>query len=277
LFSLGIDLFLADRSAQAVPLLHESLVAYRAHNFREGELNALCFGGFARGFSGDLEGARTLLNDSVALSQESGEVYFQGWAMCALGYGSLEGNNIEDAEKFGKLALKFGSQTGSSFIAATAMHMLAWTAARRKQFHRSATLFGAADVVWASIDLQARSFPIWVARLNRYEALTKQSLGDNAYARNYADGRAMSVEAAVNYALDEQRPAARTAGRGGLTRREQEVAELIAQGLTNREIAAQLVIAKRTADTHVDHILTKLDLSNRVQVAAWVAHRRSSS
>jgi DNA-binding CsgD family transcriptional regulator len=59
-----------------------------------------------------------------------------------------------------------------------------------------------------------------------------------------------------------------------LTRRESEVAELVAQGLTNREIAERLYLSERTAQTHVQHILTKLDLSNRSQIAMWVSGRK---
>jgi DNA-binding CsgD family transcriptional regulator len=56
-----------------------------------------------------------------------------------------------------------------------------------------------------------------------------------------------------------------------LTRREWEVAELIAQGLSNREIAGALVICERTAEAHVTHVLTKLGLRSRAQIAVWVA------
>ncbi|MGH3767816.1 MAG: ATP-binding protein, partial [Pseudonocardiaceae bacterium] len=58
-----------------------------------------------------------------------------------------------------------------------------------------------------------------------------------------------------------------------LTPREREVAELVAQGLTNREIAARLYLSERTAQNHVQHILTKLDLSNRSQIAIWITSR----
>jgi DNA-binding CsgD family transcriptional regulator len=56
-----------------------------------------------------------------------------------------------------------------------------------------------------------------------------------------------------------------------LTPRELEVAGLVAEGLTNRQLAVRLGIAERTAETHVDHILTKLDFTSRAQIAAWVA------
>ena len=64
---------------------------------------------------------------------------------------------------------------------------------------------------------------------------------------------------------------------GPLTRRELEVAELVAQGMTNRQIAVRLSLSERTAQNHVQHILTKLGLSNRSQITAWVAAQRVST
>jgi non-specific serine/threonine protein kinase len=51
-----------------------------------------------------------------------------------------------------------------------------------------------------------------------------------------------------------------------LTRREREIAELVASGLSNREVATRLFISKRTVDAHVEHIFGKLELSSRVQL-----------
>jgi DNA-binding NarL/FixJ family response regulator len=61
-----------------------------------------------------------------------------------------------------------------------------------------------------------------------------------------------------------------------LTPREFEVADLVAQGLTNRQIAARLFLSERTAQNHVQHILDKLGLPNRSQIAVWVTSRRMS-
>jgi DNA-binding NarL/FixJ family response regulator len=55
-----------------------------------------------------------------------------------------------------------------------------------------------------------------------------------------------------------------------LTSREEEVAALVARGLTNRQIAEELVVAQRTAENHVQSILNKLGLTSRVQLAVWV-------
>ncbi|MDQ3643694.1 MAG: response regulator transcription factor, partial [Actinomycetota bacterium] len=59
-----------------------------------------------------------------------------------------------------------------------------------------------------------------------------------------------------------------------LTRRELDVARLVAEGLTNREIAEQLYLSERTAQNHVQHILTKLALSNRSQLAVWMTRQK---
>jgi DNA-binding CsgD family transcriptional regulator len=60
-------------------------------------------------------------------------------------------------------------------------------------------------------------------------------------------------------------------GRDGLSRREHEVAGLVAEGLTNRQIAERLFISERTAQNHVQHILTKLGFATRSQIAAWMS------
>ena len=72
--------------------------------------------------------------------------------------------------------------------------------------------------------------------------------------------------------LDERRSASASLSTEAirLTRREQQVAELVAQGLTNRAIAEHLVISPRTAQGHVENVLTKLGFTSRAQIAAWV-------
>ena len=62
-----------------------------------------------------------------------------------------------------------------------------------------------------------------------------------------------------------------------LTRREREVALLVARGLTNRQIAQELSVSRSTANNHVARILRKLGLHSRAQIAAWVTEHRSPS
>jgi DNA-binding NarL/FixJ family response regulator len=59
----------------------------------------------------------------------------------------------------------------------------------------------------------------------------------------------------------------------GLTTREREVAALVAQGRSNREIGEAMVVSERTVEKHVENILAKLAFSSRVQIAAWAVEK----
>jgi non-specific serine/threonine protein kinase len=73
------------------------------------------------------------------------------------------------------------------------------------------------------------------------------------------------------------RPGVAREQRPGLTRREQEVASLIGQGLTNRQIAERLVITQRTVAAHIEHILDKLGFRSRLQVGLWSAQHEMAT
>jgi DNA-binding NarL/FixJ family response regulator len=116
-----------------------------------------------------------------------------------------------------------------------------------------------------------------------YVEATRTQLDDAAWETACSEGRAMDVEAAVEYALSEEESAPAKAPApeeqrggeppGGLTRRQREVAALVARGLTNRQIAAELSISEHTVATHVGKIMRKLGLSSRSQLAAWVTEQ----
>lgn len=111
------------------------------------------------------------------------------------------------------------------------------------------------------------------------EAAVLDALGSAGYEQALADGAAVGGPAeAIAYALDTDtdtdtgtESVAPPAAASPLTRREQQVAALVARGMTNRRIAAELVLSPRTVDGHVDRILTKLGFSCRAQIAAWWA------
>jgi ATP/maltotriose-dependent transcriptional regulator MalT len=105
-------------------------------------------------------------------------------------------------------------------------------------------------------------------------AAAREQLGKRAFATAWDEGRALSLDQAVDLALaaPAQRLSARQVARqqfGGLSKRERQVAGLLAQGKTNRQMADELVVELSTVEGHVTNILAKLGFSSRAQVAVW--------
>jgi predicted ATPase/DNA-binding CsgD family transcriptional regulator len=101
-------------------------------------------------------------------------------------------------------------------------------------------------------------------------AAARAALSKAAFARAQQAGRLMTLEQAIDLALEATAPpAGRRADRGGLTPRQLEVAALITQGKTNGEIAAELVLSKRTVEKHVANILAQLEVTNRAEIVRW--------
>jgi non-specific serine/threonine protein kinase len=173
---------------------------------------------------------------------------------------------------------ELGDVVGTAY----AVEALAWLAARREQYERTAWLIGAADQLWARIGRRLSGVSHMEESRQRTVAAARKALGERRYAAAYAHGTTLTLDAVVRDAAGE---AGETAGQLGgdgdgaggaavaanaaaslLTKREREIAELVASGLSNREVATRLFISKRTVDAHVEHIFSKLEISSRVQL-----------
>ena len=113
------------------------------------------------------------------------------------------------------------------------------------------------------------------------QAQTRARLGAAAFEAATRRGAEFGFDGVI--ALVGGKPVARQSSkqteapaRSALTRRQREIAALVVQGLSNREIASALVIAQRTAEGHVEHILAKLGFTSRTQIAAWAAEQRAN-
>jgi DNA-binding NarL/FixJ family response regulator len=177
--------------------------------------------------------------------------------------------------------------TGISF----GVQALSWCAAFREPGERAARLLGAAQAVWrtsgAKVD-ETNAYSVFdqLSEEALRKVLGSASFKDEAFEKAFAEGASYSFEEAVALALGEDRddgsdvtdsqpPRPATERPGGLTRRELEIAGLLAEGLTNKEIARRLVISQRTVETHVDRILGKLGFTSRLQVASWMAEQQA--
>src|SRR5262249_13841761 len=144
----------------------------------------------------------------------------------------------------------------------TILEAFAGLEAEQAKFDRAERLIGASEALNARIR-GVRAAP-QADRHRRWSAGALRALGEERGAAERAAGRAMPLDEALAYALgrtarpsDGETPAAEA---GPLTRRQWEVARLVARGRSNREIALDLVISERTAERHVEDILNRLGL-----------------
>jgi predicted ATPase/DNA-binding CsgD family transcriptional regulator len=234
------------------------------------EMHPLWIYGVSVGYrGGDLREGRWALGRMLELSEAHGETRYRAMAQFGLAYLEVErGDDVDAAARLGRRALAnlrtMGAGSGTAYV----LDALAWIADRQGDRQRAATLFGAAATLWERVG-SSPDVALPGPHRAHHEAVL-HVLGRERFDRAFAAGRAMTSDDAIAYALDEPvtPPAA------PLTRRELEVAGLVAAGLSNREIAAKLVIAQRTVDTHVQNILGKLEFRGRAQIATWFTARQ---
>jgi DNA-binding CsgD family transcriptional regulator len=160
------------------------------------------------------------------------------------------------------------------------LHVAAALAGSQKQPRRAARLWGAAEASREA--LRVVLSPFQRHTYGPHITTARTQLSEEAWEASLVEGRAMSLEEAVGYALSEKEPARATettvperrvpgdTSLPALTRRQEEVAVLVARGLTNKQIATRLSISEHTVVTHVARIFKKQGFHSRVQIASLV-------
>jgi non-specific serine/threonine protein kinase len=195
-------------------------------------------------------------------------------ALQLLGVARIERGDLPGARSVLARGVPAVVDIGDRFSVPTGLTALAGLAAKEGRPRAALLLAGAAA---AYEDVHQTALPRAMRdRLEAWTAGPRATVGAAAPGL-LAQGRRLTLDEAVALGLDERpgdAPAPPRAGAPhGLTRRETEVAALVARGMTNREIAARLYLSVRTVEVHVDHILTKLGLRNRTELAAETAER----
>jgi predicted ATPase/DNA-binding NarL/FixJ family response regulator len=262
----------AQEAVSEVPDLHPDL---------DLRLNILLTMGAAAALSGDLDGADGCVREMLAIVEPRGRGLDLSFVMWHSAFVARLRQDLREAadRALEGLRLKQSCGVDDRYGTALSLELLAWITADQQRHRRAATLLGAATAVWADIGASITSYRYLVGHHEACAHQIREAIGDPAFAEAFAAGQHLALDDIFAFAFEEHRDTTPPSGAPltPLTRREQQVAALVAEGLSNKEIAARLVIARRTAEGHVERILQKLGLASRAQLAAWVTERRNST
>jgi non-specific serine/threonine protein kinase len=268
----------------AEALQQESLAIRRELDNRRGAAHSLDTLALLAVQQNDSARAISLLEESLGMKRELGDEWGIADSLQYLAELAADEGHLSAARaRFDESLVRFHS-LGDSWSIAGILESMAGLAQAQGQSDRAVRLVGAAAGLRTSLGASGCS-PVRRLKLQRTLEAAQRALGANAaVVRN--EGQAMSVEDAVLFARSTTptetvssaaaaQPSAPSTSLGTsselawLTPREREVAGLLLRGLSNRQIADELVITERTAETHVCRILSKLGLGSRAQIAAW--------
>lgn len=236
--------------------------------------------------SGDQELTAELCAECDRLTSAHGESWIRGKTNFVRSLAGWQEADYRIAEAEALAAVRLLRPFDDWWGLAMSVEVLAGTAAMTGDPGRAATLFGVLDSLWKSIGGTLATAPFLLDARTRSEQAAHTALGTEAYDQAHRAGAALPVSSALAYALKQNAPNTATGGRARrpsqsdssvLTPRELEVTDLVAEGLTNKEIAKQLHIVPRTAENHVERIFSKLGLSSRTQLAVWRHEHRDET
>ena len=223
---------------------------------------------------GEIDRAIELAEQDVALSEERGESWCRGYQLDFLARAKWLRGERGKAEALAREAAACKHAVDDRNGLTMALETLAWMAAERGAHERAAMLLGCAQRV---CDLSSLTLiELYRLQHERSVSLATKGIGQTGFGAAFARGRAMTIDEGVAFAVEgrarpEPTTAVRTEPRTELTGRQLEIARLVADDLTNRQIAARLFVSERTVETHITNILNKLGLNSRTQLSRWIA------
>jgi non-specific serine/threonine protein kinase len=231
---------------------------------------------------GDLEAAVSAGERSVAICRDRGDETVLGATLVHLARAKWVGGDANGAAAAVREAILLRRSMPVPTTLARGIEQLAWIVATRDgrdDGERAAVLLGAGDRIWREFGLtKLLRTPMQAGPHSECETRVRADIGAEAFSAAFHRGAGMSIDEIIDYIAGRPPPTRRPATAGDprdlLTRREREVAELLATGLTNHQIAESLVISRRTAESHVLRIMTKFGVTSRAQIAARLAGRK---
>lgn len=257
---------------RAVAQLSEALERHQAADNQSGVVNTLAYIATAHSLLGHSDKAVPMFEECLALCEAYDDHWFRSYTQSFFGIELLRQGDTARASAMEHGSIRLKQPFDDWLGIALCIEVLAWIAADKGDDERAARLLGALRKIWRSVG--SPMFGYLVFYHERCEATVRERLGPERFETVLQEGVQFTRDGLIAYALEERVPASPASAAAGhpspLTRREMEAAELVARGMSNKEIAAAMVIANRTAEGHIEHIMTKLGFKSRAQIAAWI-------
>jgi serine/threonine-protein kinase PknK len=279
----GFVAMFSGESEVARQLFGQALAGFRAHGQVTQQAHTLTLIALNHVLGGRLDQALEAHKECMQVVEPAGESWFRAYSTWVAGLAHWLRGDGPGGAALQRQSLELRRSVADRLGIGVSLEALAWAETDRDPRH-AAVLLGAAQDQWDRIETSPKALP-GLGRLHDAGVETvRERLGADVYLAAFEEGRALGQQSALQLALGEpdgsstasERPSAGSARSGAIaspTRREREIAGLVHRGHSNKEIAETLVISKRTAETHVEHILKKLGFTNRNQIAAWAGEQ----
>jgi predicted ATPase/DNA-binding CsgD family transcriptional regulator len=266
--------------ARSLELRKKAAAAQEQYPYLTARLNASTQLAMAYLRIGDTVNAALWREVSLHTSRATGERYESSNLLLQSGAFALERGNVHVGRDLLQQSLELKKDLANIPSIGHTEERLAFAAVLEQNFTLAAALLGAAQSAWRT----AGGLPLTVTDILDVREKTgraaKAGMGDKAFTRAFDRGRALTIEDGIALALGAAvtRPTAGTPEpshrstpqkNARLSTREQQVAELVAQGLSDKQIATSLLLAQRTAEGHVQNALVKLGFTSRTQLGVW--------
>lgn len=272
----GLSALLRQEFAEALSSLTDALELGRAADDQMGVANALIYVATVRSLLGSREQAIEAFEEVLAICEPRQENWFRSYALWAYGVEVWKEGDTQRAVELERQALRLKEPFDDRLGVALCVEALSWIYCADGDGERATLLLSALKEMWRSFG--GPLFGYLVPAHQACEKTARDLLGARKFDTVWRKGTELTPDEVVEYAMREEPPQGEPSRRQSpLTRREMEIARLVAEGMSNKTIAATLVIAQRTAEGHVEHILSKLGFNSRVQIAAWVSDQERSA
>ncbi|MFC0449213.1 protein kinase domain-containing protein [Rhodococcus jostii] len=261
--------------ANACVHLERTYDAFAAQGDRFAQVLVLFNLGLARELQQDTAGALECHERALAITESHGESMYRSYVLWAIAVAVWRQGDRDRALRLLEQGIRLVRRRKDPVLAAMCLETLAWIAAADGSARRAVVLMGAAQSLGKMASTSTVVYPNLLVHHEECERNTRRALGQRIFEAAHREGGSLNLDAAIAYALGEEPETApaTTGPSTELTKRERQVADLVAEGLTNKAIAARLVISQRTAQGHVEHVLAKLGFTSRAQIAAWVVEQ----